>query len=66
MGLPDLGKAVGAGNLDRVGVAALGKQPLPLGLTDPELLGQVGLGTWLRCRRLGGSWLIRRGHDLPA
>ncbi|MDT5349838.1 MAG: hypothetical protein QOH91_3125, partial [Mycobacterium sp.] len=34
--------------------AALGKQPLPLGLTDPELLGDVGLG------------LIRRGHDQPA
>jgi hypothetical protein len=47
---------VGAGNLDRIGVTALGKQPLPLGLTDPELLGDVGLG----------DGLIRRGHDLPA
>ena len=31
------------GDLDRVGVAALGEQPLALGLTDPELLGDVGL-----------------------
>ena len=56
IGLPDLGEGVGAGDLDRVGVAALGKQPLPLGLTDPELLGDVGLGVGL----------IRRGHDVPA
>ena len=56
VGLPDLGQRVGAGNLDRVGLTALGKQPLPLGLTDPELLGDIGLGVGL----------IRRGHDLPA
>ena len=56
IGLPDLGQRVGAGDLDRIGVAALGKQPLPLGLTDPELLGDIGLGVGL----------IRRGHDLPA
>jgi hypothetical protein len=54
IGLPNFGKGVSAGDLDRIGVAALGKQPLPLGLTDPELLGDVGLG------------LIRRGHDQPA
>ena len=54
--LPDLGERVRAGNLDRVRLTALGKQPLPLGLTDPELLGDVGLGVGL----------IRRGHDLPA
>ena len=47
VGLPDLGQRVGAGNLDRVGITTLGKQPLPLGLTDPELLGDVGLGAGL-------------------
>ena len=41
--LADLGKRVGAGDLDRVGLTALGEQPFPLGLTDPELLGDVGL-----------------------
>ena len=39
IGLSDLGERVGAGHLDRVGIAALGEQTLPLGLTDPELLG---------------------------
>ena len=56
MGLPDLGQRVGAGHRDRIGVPTLGKQPLPLRLTDPELLGDFGLGVGL----------IRRGHDLPA
>jgi hypothetical protein len=37
----DLGEGVGAVHLDRVGVAALGEQPLALGLADPELLGNV-------------------------
>ena len=43
VGCADLGQGVGARDLDRVGLTALGKQPLPLGLTDPELLGDVGL-----------------------
>ena len=38
----DLGEGVGAGHLDRIRVAALGEQPLALGLTNPELLGNVG------------------------
>ena len=54
--MADLGQRVGAGDLDRVGLTALGNKPFPLGLTDPELLGDVGLGVGL----------IRRGHDLPA
>ena len=37
----------GAGDLDRVGLAALGKKPFPLALTDPELLGDIGLGVGL-------------------
>ncbi|MBP1817730.1 hypothetical protein J3E61_001293 [Mycobacterium sp. OAE908] len=41
--LADLGQRVRAGDLDGVGLAALSEQPLPLGLTDPELLGDVGL-----------------------
>ena len=47
IGLPDLGQRVGAGNLDRVGLAALAKQPFSFGLTDPELLGDIGLGVGL-------------------
>jgi hypothetical protein len=43
VGLPDLGQRVGAGNLNGVRLAAVGKQPLPLALTDPELLGDIGL-----------------------
>jgi hypothetical protein len=38
---------VGAVNLDRVGLTTLGKQPFSLGLTDPELLGNIGLGVGL-------------------
>ena len=37
--LPQFGERVSAGHLDRVGVAALGKEALPLGLADAELLG---------------------------
>ena len=36
----------------------LGEQPLPLGLTDAELLRDIGLGAWVGCRRLRGSGLI--------
>ena len=35
----ELGEGVGAGHLDRIGIAALGEQSLALRLTDPELLG---------------------------
>ena len=45
--LSDLGQRVGASHLDRVRRTALGEQPLPLGLTDPELLGDVGRGVGL-------------------
>ncbi len=52
IGGANLGEGVGARNLHRVGLAALGEQPLALGLTNPELLGDVGL---IRCRRRSGS-----------
>ena len=48
----ELGKGVGTGHFDRVRIAAVGEQPLALGLADPELLGQVGLGGWARGGRL--------------
>jgi hypothetical protein len=38
---------MGAGHLDGIGVTTLGQQPLPLALTDPELLRDVGLGIGL-------------------
>ncbi len=56
VGLRGSRRACGCGHLDRVRFTALGEQPLALGLTDPELLGDVGLGVGL----------IRRGHDVPA
>ena len=43
IGGADLGEGVGARDLDRIRLAALCEQPLALGLTDPELLGDVGL-----------------------
>ena len=43
VGAADLGEGVGARDLDRVGLAALVEQPLALGLTNPELFGDVGL-----------------------
>ena len=43
IGGANLGEGVGARHLHRVGLAALGEQPLALGLTNPELLGEVGL-----------------------
>jgi len=43
---------VGARNLDRVRLAPLCEQPFALGLTNPELLWEVGL---FRCRLPSGS-----------
>lgn len=54
IGLADLGERVGAVDLDRVRLAPLGQQTLPLALADPVLLRDVGFGR------------IRCGHDWPA
>ena len=42
--LPDLLQRVGARHADRIGLPALGQQPGPLLLANPQLLGQVGSG----------------------
>ena len=43
VGGANLGQGVRARDLDRVGVTPLGQQTFPLGLADPELLGDIGL-----------------------
>ena len=44
IGGADLGQRVGARHRDRVGILPVCQQPFPLGLPDPELLGNVGVG----------------------
>ena len=60
---PDLGERVGAGDRDRVGVPAFGKQTLPLGLADAELFGDVSVGI-VSGADVGRS--ISIAHDVPA
>lgn len=54
-----LGQGVGTRHLHGIRFTAFGEQPLPLALTDPELLGDVGL-------ELGRLVTVGWGHEMPA
>lgn len=59
VGAAQFGQRVGAIDLHRVRIVPLRQQPLPLLLTDSELLGDIGLG-------LGRVVTIGWGHEIPA